>query len=529
MTTIKKKLTAIFAAVILLAAGIFAGGATLNREAKALSPYFPIYNENNGYPIYYFCDSAPEYVDEIYEVYGLNYYSPIYFDRHDLLTEQELKFMYYSGYFWGIQYQGYGKLLVVFEIKTMVPDATLLEDIFDCLRQQNCVVAFVTPYPEEYPFASDLYYFDISPCNQDKYQYFLDTSCYDMECFFGLPVSDLIFILDGAMTRPERSEPVPWETYIDIFSPTSRRMMLELYYGYVPENYEKDLFESMWSDYIGSTSLFEEADCSLTDDDYGEKTGDEMVRMWKKLEEYDLERWSYFLTEYRQSYRNRYLAAAKPYYRDILAGLRSRNVYFLVYSHDYKLANLTDASYLNSFISPTDGTFIDEDNTFENFTYIDITSTEAIDIYYELIIKVLNLQQDENQGENQYKSIDAEDALDVRMMSKEPPENGIKGFSTKLENGLKLHNALLIAQNSIPSNPLEPVIPNPDPDLPLKSFYMYTWSTTTISKDPDGITMKTFEDLVSEYGGYRENIEAGIEFMNSFEGLYLFYLTMETI
>ena len=95
--------------------------------------YSKMYSDQD---VYYFSDSNPYIQEEEFEKNKLS----VYYDVKNLLTPYEFRYLVYTGYFWGLNDK-----IVVIDIKTMLPDVRLLRDLFCLLKDQGCLVAFITP------------------------------------------------------------------------------------------------------------------------------------------------------------------------------------------------------------------------------------------------------------------------------------------------------------------------------------------------------------------------------------------------
>lgn len=168
MTTTRKRLTAVCAALALILTSIFTVGGLFGKQAHALVPEYT----GDFETIYYFTDYC-QAVDPITLAKQFPDRS-IVVDRQTELNESKLREMVYEeGYFYGLN----NWTFIVIDIKTFKPDPVLLYDIFFSLNvEQDCRTAFVTVY-EYNQYEEDGTTYD--PWFMDYVDIYIDDSDYD--------------------------------------------------------------------------------------------------------------------------------------------------------------------------------------------------------------------------------------------------------------------------------------------------------------------------------------------------------------
>lgn len=178
MKTRKRQFIVVLMSLLFFVTGIFAVSGIQSTKAHALTPD---YSHEEG--IYYFYDSSPSFSEsESQAIAGPNL--KVTYDKKPLVSEQELAYLLYTGYFWG--FPGSGNVTVVIDIKTIVPQLDLLEELFTCLKQQNCKVIYITAASAE---TYHIYVDKLSSCtdvifreSEDDFAYFFEKSIIDMAC-----------------------------------------------------------------------------------------------------------------------------------------------------------------------------------------------------------------------------------------------------------------------------------------------------------------------------------------------------------
>jgi hypothetical protein len=276
--------------------------------------------------IYYFSDSEPAFSDEIKGY--------VYYDIHPLITQQELAFLIYSGYFWGLGNGNTELTSVIIEIKTMQPDQFLMEQLFHCLGEQGLKVVFICPYIFDmgYTQGDGEDTFTALPCNFDDYALFFD---HNIECMNDASLGNTLYpstiFIDGRFFGLDSIQ----EEYNLLnywASSTVRRILYDIVCNAIDDGSEKpipdgNIFEKLWtyyckSDFIDSAT----GGCTLKYfDDFPDI--DDYIEMWKAIEEsvgyygngYGYSGSAYGqLESFKEEMTNAFKTAVGEYYKEFL-------------------------------------------------------------------------------------------------------------------------------------------------------------------------------------------------------------------
>lgn len=322
MQRFKNKIIVIVMAVIVFSTGIFGIGSMRSKISYALTPEF---NEHkNCDTIYYFSDSTTEFRDMAEGMAGDDY--RIIFDIKYLITEQELAYLLYSGYFWGFEQSN--RSIAVIEIKTMRPDSLLLENLFACLKAQGCWVMFISPYAEGY---NDLTGYDtVMPCNKDNYNLFIKQCISEMMGYNEKIRNDTTLFIDGRFLGIDYDLEDCDLAQLCSNSSTLRKMLCYMCYGCKADeaNFEKQLYEQIWQVYqeyfvkdLGSELNYFKGDTNI--DDY--------IAMWEKLQSYYFDFDEYFIQEHIEEYLTSYKEQVGFYFDEITKPLTDNNIHILAH------------------------------------------------------------------------------------------------------------------------------------------------------------------------------------------------------
>lgn len=129
MKTLHKKLTALLLSVIVLITGLLSIGIVGGKPKNTAHAED---TENYDSSIYYFSDSEPVLSDnEINDAFG-DY--EIYHDIRCLSSEQEFKYLLYTGYFW--KFTGFEAAIII-QINTVTLNHKTWENLYICLSEQQ--------------------------------------------------------------------------------------------------------------------------------------------------------------------------------------------------------------------------------------------------------------------------------------------------------------------------------------------------------------------------------------------------------
>lgn len=377
MRKIKNFFITIVMAIMVLFAGLIPFNGLNEKKANALSPSYA----GNNYvdTIYYFTDSTPTFGEVLDSYVGLN----VIYDIHPLITSQELAYMLYSGYFWGFD-QSVNNIVII-EIKTIQPDASMLEELFECLQVQGCQVFFISPYQPEF---GDLQYVDESiPCNMDKFSRFLKNSVITM-----LDENDQLrncttIFLDGrfiGLTSVLASYDM---AELCASSPVLRRLLLYMYYNCNTDMeivFEEDLYKAMWQCYKRTYNIqlnYFDGDTDIND----------YIDMWCAIDESNDDTMSNFRDYYGQEYNAYYEEQVGVYYETILTALRDKDIHILTHVDGTLYIDIMDD--ITNNLNACSYNFSDYVDVFEEFDvetyyfyYIGIWQLE--DEFYDLLLSI---------------------------------------------------------------------------------------------------------------------------------------------
>lgn len=153
------KILSVFLAIAIVVLGA-AFVAPSGEEVSALPEYY------DGSYVYYFCDYYPT-LD--YKTFHDTFDTSIYYDVR-WVNKDQFNDLVHSMYF-----QEFTKRMIIFDIKTFMPDTDVLCELFSYLRDMECVTGFVTFFDEsDFPDTDFFEYLDI----------FVDNAHFDAMGFF---------------------------------------------------------------------------------------------------------------------------------------------------------------------------------------------------------------------------------------------------------------------------------------------------------------------------------------------------------
>lgn len=331
-----KKTRNFVVALLFLLLTLFPGFMPKNREAKALSSnYFLHFDSDN---VYYFSDSTPAFKD-VYE--ANNTLVPVTYDIHPLMTNQELAFLLYSGYFWG-----FNQLVnntVIIEIKSAMPDPIVLMNLFICLQEQGCKVMFISSYLDELD-SSILEYTDVSmQCNMDKYSRYLKNAVKGMLGNDGILRNGTSVLMSGKFFGLNEVEEIPPFADLIRYSPTLKRLLLNMYYNCDKQSeplFEETLYMQIWQYMqqnffmkLGWNSNYFEGDTDINN----------YISNWQNLANSKaLTPWEYYAseTENYSGYLVISLTSLVDYYSDIVSQLLNREIFIWINNYQCNFFNL---------------------------------------------------------------------------------------------------------------------------------------------------------------------------------------------
>ncbi len=327
MQNIKNRLTVAITVFVLFVTGAIAVGGDVQRprDAEALSPDYIAEYET----IYYFSDSTPTFKDHAY----LSGYNTV-FDVKPFMTVEELKYMIYTGYFWGFV-NTYNIPIVIVELKAMIPDSEVLRVLFACLRAQGCKIMFISPYVD----MLDGVEADITMrCNTDKHYKFIQNSVKAMADDQGVVYDETTLLLDGRMIGAYRNFDIA-ERYK--YSSYLRALLLNMRHGcsaYGGYEYEYTLYSRLWQVY----GEYVMANCGYELDYFNGDTDIEpYIEMWQEI----IERYPTMLNDIWQGndeyYNERYREELNIYLDEEIAQyFNGKNIHILVNVDGAERSNL---------------------------------------------------------------------------------------------------------------------------------------------------------------------------------------------
>lgn len=305
---------------------LFPGFMPKTREAKALSSDYFLYSDYNN--VYYFSDSTPAFKD----IYEANFTSvPITYDIHPLMTNQELAFLLYSGYFWGFNRSVNN--MVIIEIKSAMPDPVVLQNLFACLHEQGCKVFFISSYISELGDTDITQYADASLlCNMDKYSRYLKNAVKGMLGDDGLLRDGTSVLMSGKFFGLQEVNEVPEFAVLCKNSPTLRRLLLNMYYNcdkYSEPIFEETLYKQLWQTF--KSLFFGGAGWDIDLDYFSDPDMSTYIENWRYIEDRSMcSPWEYYASqdEY-QDFQTAFTTEIGVYYGNIADQLRDRDIHLL--------------------------------------------------------------------------------------------------------------------------------------------------------------------------------------------------------
>lgn len=338
----RNKLLFTLVALVFAFTSITYSTGTSTVKVNALnSNYFDAQNFN---VIYYFSDSSPTFQDFLSTV--ISPY-PVIFDTQYALTSEELEYMLYSGYFWG--FNECVDNIVIFELKTMMPDYYVLEEIFKCLKGQNCKIMFISPYYTEY---SSIEYIDASMhCNFDKFFAFWKRI---VRCTYKetteLPYGTTLFI-DGRLIGLYNTTSQYRLADLCRNSKKLRRLLLYLYHScdsYHDALHELGLYETLW-DFYGGDFFY-----AYTPLNY--PNGDTDVNAYMQVWANDFDHFPTSLQQFQSqnsnNYRAAYTDAIAQYYQTLINALRQNDVHIFAHINNDIYIDLINTPVSDEDVDP---------------------------------------------------------------------------------------------------------------------------------------------------------------------------------
>lgn len=230
---------------------LFSNGIGITKTNALSSTLFPNGKAEHT-TVYYFSDSEPSFLEKLDD---MGYQDPV-IDVYNLLNEQELRYLIFSGYFWGFQSsenadENTFNHIAVIEIKTFKPSVATITNLVNCLTYQHVSVIFVSPFYEDYSDISGCF---STPCNFDRYTAHLRNSIRYMDYLDASnDGSDSTSVL---LSNDFINELILTSSVFDIeniilSSPVLRRMLCYYYYGIDLDNgikYEKEVYSGRWAE-----------------------------------------------------------------------------------------------------------------------------------------------------------------------------------------------------------------------------------------------------------------------------------------
>lgn len=267
-----KKIVSLICAVLLsVTCFAFFGGNNDVKKADALN--WQLYQPEGKAAhssVYYFCDADP------YVLYALEpeYARLAVIDQHNLLSEQELRYMLYTGYFWGFKFdpnleESKYNNVVVIELRTFKPSETTMINLVNCFRYQKAKVIFASPFFRDYSSSLDCI---MLPTNFDDYAAFLrDTIRIQEDPNQNIPTTEITTLLLSDDYLLNSTEEGLTNNFNSILRRSSHLRRLLSYYNYGLDlesgiEYEKEFFSKMWRAFF--TKYLNLTDSSYSDDGF---------------------------------------------------------------------------------------------------------------------------------------------------------------------------------------------------------------------------------------------------------------------
>jgi hypothetical protein len=363
----------ILAFVMLLASITWLGSvSTENADATLQS------DESNA-EVYYFSDSEPAFSDEMTK--------SVYYDIHPLMTQQELAFLIYSGYFWGLNNTTITSVII--EIKTMKPDQYLIEQLFTCLEYQGLKVVFVCPYIYEmgYDMGTGDDIFTAMPYNCDRYSIFFDHSIrYMNDADIENTLSPSTIFIDGRFfgltnIQGEYNLLDYWQSSV------VRRIFYDIAYGKIDENTDKPIYEDLWNYYCQNDIIKNAGGCTLNYFN-GDINIYAYIDLWTEIDDvlgfcresysknYDYDGYEQLAT-FKKEMENAFKSAVGKYYAQIIENFSEEKIHVLAHVDGNEYIDLTKCK------NPDSNTDYDYDYDFD---LIDLSTNKSYffpaDVYH---------------------------------------------------------------------------------------------------------------------------------------------------
>ena len=327
-------------ALFLLVTAIGAVGFGQSKKTYALPSDFIGDNDM----IYYFSDSSPIFMDIIDQ----EFHMPVYYDIHSLISSQELAFMLYSDYFWGLEdyaVSSENNCVAIVEIKTLLPDSNVLCNLIDCLQAQGFRVLLVTPYINPLIDACNCAN-SYLPCEVDKYSRFLRNSVRSM-MVDGELLNSFVMVMDGRFIGVDGAGQYGLEQLCS--SSVLRRLLMHLNYNcdpYSEMDFGSQLYQNIWGVY--RQYFMEPAGYDLNY--FGTNTSiEDYIEFWKFVSENEDS-----LDYADEDYLAEYNAACKEFYLQFYAEALKlqvsdadnpyKDVHILAHADNYLYIDVTDIS-----------------------------------------------------------------------------------------------------------------------------------------------------------------------------------------
>ena len=262
-----KKIVSLICAVLLsVTCFAFFGGNNDVKKADALNALYFLDGKADHSTVYYFCDAEPFLLTAL----DSSNTESIIVDQHDYLNEQELRYMLFTGYFWGLKFdpslpEGAYCNLVVLEFRTFKPSEATMINLINCFKYQRAEVIFASPFYNDYSSLDC----DVCPTYFDSYTAFLRNTIriqdqHETTNFTTIYLSD-DFLLGSSISEIENS-------FNSILRRSAALRRLLCYYNYGVDfdnsgiKYEKEFFSQMWRDFF--TEYLNLTDSSYSDDGF---------------------------------------------------------------------------------------------------------------------------------------------------------------------------------------------------------------------------------------------------------------------
>ncbi len=348
-TFISVVLALIVALTCLASLGIGADSRKVQAESAWTEGEFIRTNEISLEETYYFTDSCATFMEVLEdEKYSS---TETFYDFHGFMTNQELAFLLYSGYFWG-----FGETtvkVVIIELNTFVPQQSILQELFECLKQQGVAVMYISYYLEEsgYTVGQVEDYLWCIPNNGDKYSEFFDNSIkYMGDPDMANTLDNSTIFIDGRLIELYNIQTE--YNLLDCWSSSHlRRIFNDIVYGGVDDQTEEAIYNALWK-HLMADSYFNPYELTL---DYfnGDTSINEYIDMWTdtqiKHQEDNISYDDFQL--FKEDANSIYKDAIGLYYEPVVEDITSRGIHIFAHINENEYIDVT------TFYKPNENSF----------------------------------------------------------------------------------------------------------------------------------------------------------------------------